>query len=259
VRTIVVLALLGALAVPAAAEESAEEVLACLRRNAPRSALVQSVELIAVGRGGEVRTQSAKLSVKRFEDGLARLLLRVEEPADLRGTAFLLIQKKKGSDVFVYLPELKKVRRVSARQLAGKLLGTDFSYEDAQRLFAQGSEGDAVRLADAEKEGRPVYVIEATPAEDSGSAYRKVTSFVDRETCVPLEIAFYAEGGTPRKRLTVDPARITKEGEVWVPRSIEIRDLERETESRIVTHAVEVDPKLPDLMFTRGALEAARK
>lgn len=246
------------LGAPAGAEPSAEEVLACMRKNAPQTALVQSIEIVSLDRDAKERRQSAKLSVKRSDDGFGRLLLEVEEPADLRGTRFLLIQKKKGSDMFVYLPELKKVKRVSARNLRGKLLGSDFSYEEVEQLFAQGSQSDAVRLPDAEKNGRPVYVLEAAPAADSGSEYRKVTSFVDRETCVPLQIDFFEKGETPRKQVTIDAARITREGEVHVPRLVRMQDLAKQTESRLVTHAVQVDPDLPDGMFSRDALESSR-
>ena len=261
-RRMLWLGLLAALAVPAGAQDAAPpgaaEVIACMRKNAPKAALVQTVELASVGRDGKERTQTATLSVKRFEDGFARLLLRVDEPPDLRGTAFLLIQKQKGSDMFVYLPELKKVRRVSARNLSGKLLGSDFSYEDVQQLFAHVSQSDAVRLPDAEKDGRPVYVLEVTPDKESGSDYRKVTSQVDRETCVPLEIAFFQKGEAPRKVLTVDAGRITKEGEVHVPRLVVLRDLERKTESRLITHAVQIDPALPESLFSRGQLEVGK-
>jgi hypothetical protein len=242
----------------AAAPGDLEEVLACVRKNAPHTALVQTVELISVDRAGRESARSAKLSAKRAADGLGRLLLRVEEPADLRGTAFLWIQKPKGSEIFVYLPEMKKVRRVSSKQLQGKLLGSDFSYEEVSRIYADG-DGEAKRLPDAEKDGRPIFVVEATPGADSGSAYVRVASFVDRETCVPLEIAFFEAGAaTPRKVLSVDPARVTKEGEVHVPRLVRMRDLVKGTESRLVTHAVEVDPALPDELFTRSKLEFGR-
>jgi hypothetical protein len=129
VKRLATAGLLGLLAGAPAAALPAElaEVLACVRKNAPHTALVQTVELTSVDRAGGERVQSAKLSAKRAADGRGRLLLRVEEPADLRGTAFLWIQKEKGSEIFVYLPEMKKVRRVSARQLQGKLLGSDFS------------------------------------------------------------------------------------------------------------------------------------
>ena len=76
--------------------------------------------------------------------------------------------------MYVYLPEIGKVKRISARQVRGKLLGTDFSYEELERIYGQASAVGAVRLPDGEREGRPVYAIEATgPA---GSAYAKVVT-----------------------------------------------------------------------------------
>jgi hypothetical protein len=245
----------GLLASPALGDPAVEEVLACVRRNAPKRALVQSVELVAVDPTGQERSQSAKLYAKRGADGRGRLLLRIEEPADLRGSAFLLIQKQEGNDMFVYLPEMKKVRRISARHLRGKLFGTDFSYKDLEQLFAQGEEASLVRLPDAEREGRAVFALEARPGPDADEGYTRVTSLVDRETCVPLEIAFYEKGEVPVKVIDVDPARITKEGDVHVPRWVRVRDLQKSRESRLVTHDVQVDPELADGMFTSSSLE----
>jgi hypothetical protein len=245
-------ALLGA---PASGEPAVDEVLACMRKNVPRTALVQTVELVAKDRAGQERSQRARLFAKRADDGRGRLLLRIEDPPDLRGSAFLLIQKEKGNDMFVYLPELKKVRRVSSRNLRGKLFGTDFSYEDLEHLFAQGEHSELRRLPDAEKDGRAAFALEAVPGPDSGSAYGRVASLVDRQTCVPLEIAFYEKGEAPSKRILVDAARITKEGEVHVPRLVVVQDLARGTESRLETLEVAVDPELPDRTFSSTALE----
>lgn len=238
---------------PAAAQDGLQEVLDCVRKNAPKTALEQSVELVSADRDGRELSRTAKLFAKRSGDGFGRILLRVEEPADLRGTTFLLTQRRDGTDLYVYLPELGKVRRVTARQVRGKLLGSDFSYEELERLFGQTSQRGVARLPDAEREGRPVYALEATPAE--GSAYAKITTFVDRKTCVPLEIAFYGKEGAPQKLLTVDPARITREGDVYVSRLVRIRDLAKQTESRMVTHAVRIDPDLSDSMFNPTGLE----
>ncbi len=246
----------GLLAAPAHGDAGVDEVLACLRRNAPRTALVQTVELVATDKAGQERSQTAKLFAKRAGDGTARLLLRIEDPPDLRGSAFLLVQKEKGkNDMFVYLPELKKVRRISTRNLRGKLFGTDFSYEDVEQLFAQREGASLARLPDAEHGGRAVFVLEAKPAPDAEDGYARVTSVVDRQTCVPLEISFFEQGDAPAKVIRVDPARITKEGEVHVPRLVEVRDLQKETGSRLVTHDVRVDPELADRMFSSSALE----
>jgi hypothetical protein len=247
--------LLPLLAAPAGGAPSADEVLACVRRNAPEAALVQTVELAKVDRAGKERAYAAKLYGKRGADGRGRVLLRVEEPSDLRGTALLLIQKERGTEMFVYLPELEKVRRITARHLRGKLAGTDFTYEALERLFGYATQADVELLPDVERDGRPAWVLRAAPPPEKGSSFARIVSYVDRATCVPLEIAFYEKGGAPAKVLSVDPARITKEGSIHVPRLVRMRDLARETESRIETHAIELDPELPDALFTREALE----
>jgi Outer membrane lipoprotein-sorting protein len=245
----------GLLVAPALGDAGVDQVLACVRKNVPATALVQSVELVTTDKAGQERSQSAKLFAKRGEDGRGRLLLRIEDPPDLRGSAFLLVQTEKGNDMFVYLPELKKVRRISTRNLRGKLFGTDFSYEDVEQLFAQSEGATLARLPDAEQDGRAVYVLEAKAAADVQARYTRVTSMVDRQTCVPLEISFYEESETPTKVIRVDAARITKEGEVYVPRLVKVRDLQKNTESRLVTHDVRVDPELADRMFSSTALE----
>jgi Outer membrane lipoprotein-sorting protein len=248
--------LLCALAAPAEGASLAE-VQACMQRNAPTTALVQKVALVITDRAGGERRYEAKLMAKRLESGLGRVLVRVEEPADVRGTAFLVIQNEGGrSDMYVYLPELRKVRRITSRNLQGKFLGSDFAYEDLERLLSASRQSDAKLGADAEKEGRRVWTVEATPT--AGSAYTRITSSVDQETCVPLEIAFYEKGEAPAKLLSVDPARVTKEGAVHVPRLVRMRDVDRGTESRLETLAVEVDPELKDVIFSRGALDKGR-
>jgi hypothetical protein len=247
--------LLCALAAPAEAA-SLSEVHACMQKNAPTSALVQTVALVSTDRAGGERRYEAKLMAKRFESGLGRVLVRVEEPADVRGTAFLLIQNQGGrSDMYVYLPELKKVRRITSRTLQEKFLGSDFAYEDLERLLSASRQPDAKLAADAERDGRKLWTVEATPAADAGSGYTRIVSSVDQETCVPLEIAFYEKGEAPAKLLSVDPARVTQEGAVHVPRLVRMRDVEGGTESRLETLAVELDPELPDVIFSRGALD----
>jgi Outer membrane lipoprotein-sorting protein len=250
--------LLCALAAPAEAATLAD-VQACMQKNAPSTAIVQTVALVSTDRAGGERRYEAKLMAKRLESGLGRVRVQVEEPADVRGTAFLLIQNEGGrSDMYVYLPELKKVRSITSRTLRGKFLGSDFSYEDLERLLSASRQADASLGADAEKDGRKVWTVEATPAADAGSGYSRIVSSVDQETCVPVEIAFYGKGEAPAKVLSVDPARITKEGAVHVPRSVRMRDVDGGTESRLETLAVEVDPELKDVIFSRGALDRGR-
>jgi hypothetical protein len=237
---------------------SLDEVLACMSANSPQEALVQVVELVTVDRTGSERTQTGKLAVKRFPDG-GRMLLRIEAPPDLRGTAFLLIQKEDRSDMFTYLPALQKVRRITSQSLRGRLLGTDFTYEEIEQMLAMSRANHPVLEGPGSAAGRPTWTLRTTPSPDSGSSYSKIVTQVDQETCIPIVIDFYEAGAEPAKTLTADPDRITQEvGGVHVARLLEMEDRKRGTRSRIVTHSVEIDPELRDRDFTQSRLARGR-
>ncbi len=111
-------AALLALPLAARAQEPAvdrlAEVSACIERNIPRVSSEQVVEFIAVDRIGGERVSRAKIIAKRFDDGLRRLRMRFSKPTDMRGSALLMIETESGAnDMFLYSPELRKVKRVS--------------------------------------------------------------------------------------------------------------------------------------------------
>ena len=73
---------------------------------------------------------------------MSKVVLKVLEPPDLRDTGVLFIEKKDDpADMFIYLPDLEKVRRVTTRMLSGSLFGSDFTYEDFQQIQGMAREG----------------------------------------------------------------------------------------------------------------------
>lgn len=245
-------------AVETSTDLTIDEVIACMSANSPEEALVQVVELVTVDRAGSERKQTGKLAMKRFPEG-GRVVLRVEDPPDLRGTAFLMIQQQDRTDMFTYLPDLKKVRRITSHTLKGRLLGTDFTYEEIAQMLAISRTNSPVLDGLGSVNGRTTWTLRTTPTPESGSSYQKIVSQVDQETCLPILIDFYEAGEEPAKTLTSDPERITLEpGGVHVPRLMEMRDQKRGTKSRIVTHSVEIDPELRDRDFTQSRLARGR-
>ena len=58
-------------------------------------------------------------------------LVIFDSPGDVRGTAFLSHTKKADSDnQWLYLPALKRVKRIASSNKAGPFMGSEFSYED---------------------------------------------------------------------------------------------------------------------------------
>ncbi len=238
--------------------KSLDEIRECISRNQPRETAIEEIVMRTYDRAGGERNFEATIYWKRGADGLSKLRLRVEAPDDLRGAAYLALEREDNVDMYAYLPELQRVRRITPRAASGSLFGTDFSYEDFQRIRDIGAHATLTQRAGGEHQGRPVFVIEARPEPGTESAYEKVVTHVDRETCVPLKMEFYEAGAKPRKVLSVDPTSLSREGDIWVAKRITMTDLREQGESLLELKSVKLDVEIPDREFTRSRLERRR-
>jgi hypothetical protein len=246
-----------AVAASAAAETVApevQEVRECVERNAPKSVRGEGALERSDAEGGTQRLE-ASFFWKRDARDLSRFLIRIEAPPDERGSAFLLLQREGGGeDLFSYLPELGKVRRITSRTISGSLFGTDFSFEDVQMVQSAASRTRVERLPDAEVEGRPVYVLAATSPPDAGSEYQRVVMRIDRETCVLLEADLYGRPDVVTKQVKVAFSDIEQHGTHWLPKKVVLADREDGTESRLVIEKAKWDAQIPDSFFSEREL-----
>ena len=237
--------------------QTAQEIEDCVSGSMPDTTSVQTITFKVKDRIGAVVETKAKIHAKKFEDGLSKLMIRFFLPADLRGAGLLMLEKEKEefADMFIYLPELRRTKRVTTRMVSGSMFGTDFSYEDFERLQGFVNDAASERLEDAEIDGKQVYVIQTRPSEDSGSGYQRVVQYVDREMCVPLKTELFEREERPRKVMTTDRSAVTREGESWIPRLVLMRDLRDETETKLVIEEVEVGGEIRQKMFSQSELE----
>lgn len=234
-----------------------EKIQSCVEKNLPKSGR-QRVLLERTLRSGSKRSLEATAYWKGDDQDHMRFLVRIEAPPDERGSAFLLIERDEGQDIFTYLPELRTVRRISGATVSGSFFGTDFSYEDVLELQSQSEHARVEKLPDAEVDGRPVSVLSATPKEDADSSYSKVVSFVDRETCVVLRVELYDKSGTLTREVKVDWADVQKDGDRWIPRKIALEDKGKGSISTLSFERGEWDAEVPDRLFNQSELAKGR-
>lgn len=247
-------------AMPAPAQELGEgvaEVRACVEKNLPARSVEQTLRLETTNPAGSTQRIEATLAWKPDSAGLSRVLVRVEAPADLRGTAFLALERPSGDpDLFSYLPELGKVRRLSGRTVSGSLFGTDLSYEDLTHLQAIAASARIERLPDEALDGRPAHVLRALPAPGSASGYAEVRSWVDAETCVVRRIEFRDRPDSVAKELVAPWEHVVDEGGHWLPRELVVRDLAGGGETRLTVEKARYDADLNERLFSQGNLAA---
>jgi len=81
-------------------------------------------------RGDESTREIRVRTLEQLDDGDKSLTI-FDKPADVRGTNFLTFTHKTGpDDQWLYLPALKRVKRISSRNKSGPFMGSEFAYED---------------------------------------------------------------------------------------------------------------------------------
>jgi hypothetical protein len=245
--------LTGSFAIGAA--DVPEAIKSCLQHNLPETTSAQAIELRARDRSGYEQVLEADVYWKRFAANQARVTMSFREPVDIRGARFLIVQKQPRNDMYIYMPGLFTIRRVTSKDISSSIMGTDFSYEDFERIQGILSDIHAEQFPDDTVAGRPVYVLMSYPDETSG--YVKVATYIDKKTCVPLETELYESGHRLRKELTTDPAAIRHQGGIYYPTELLIRDLKEKTQTRLVVQRIRIGMPLADDLFDAEKLKQA--
>lgn len=242
---------------PAAGAETltmTPEVTACVERNLPAPDSIRAARLTTRDRQGKKTITVVTMYGRRNAEGRARLFMKFLEPEDVRGSALLFLEQDGADEIYLGSPDFDASRRITAEGRSANLFGTDFSFEDFERLEGFDVPGTTTRLPDASVDDREVYMVESRPLK---SMYERVVSAIDKKSCLPLRTEFFESGGDPRKVLTTDPRSNKKHGAVWVPHSALMRDMRDLTTTHLMVDSHEQDVLLPEGVFSVEALEAA--
>jgi len=179
--------------------------------------------------GDKVERRMTSQVLERLDDG-DRSKMEFLWPADVKGTRMLTWSHKvDDDDQWLYLPAIKRVKRISSRNKSGSFMGSEFSYED---LGSQEVEKYTYRLHGEEiLDGRKVWKLERTPV-DKRSGYSKQIIYSDQEYMNPLYIEYFDRKGDLLKTGTF--ADYAKFGKLWRAQKIIMVNHQTKKESHLV-------------------------
>lgn len=139
-------------------------------------------------------------------------LVIFDTPGDVRGTAFLSHTKKTDSDdQWLYLPALKRVKRIASSNKAGPFMGSEFSFED---IASQEIEKYTYKYLREEKyNGVDCFVVQYDPV-DRKSGYSVQKTWIDKSKYIVLKTEYYDRKKSLLKTLTFDGYKKYK-GKFW--------------------------------------------
>lgn len=212
-----------------------------------------------VNSNGEERVRKTE-GATRLQPGSSNNMRYVKftAPQDIKGTATLLIEHAASDDdMWIYLPALNKVRRLSASNKRDSFVGTDFSYGD---IVGHNPANWQHRLVSRETlaDNTPAYVIESTPgsakvAKDSG--YSKMVNWVRGDNFVAVKTEFYDEAGQLLKRVNNSQLEAVGSHGKWQPMLSVAENLQTGHKTIIALENFKADGGVSDRYFKPQGLD----
>jgi len=254
VRVVALLVMLGGTAAPAWAQ-SALEIMQTHRARQSARDEEERVLMKLVDRGGGVKQRTLARYLLRGRDDRDKILVRFLAPRDVEGTAVLTWEGRDGQDEqWLYLPALKRTKRIGASDKKNKFMGTEFTSDDLRP--------EAVALhrytlaAEETLDGQPCWVIEAVPATErlaEEAAYGKRRLWVRKDSFAIVKREFYDRRGALEK-VQLDRGLAPVTGTIWRPAEVEMANRQNGNRTILVIESRRVDAGLPENFFTEAEL-----
>ena len=152
-------------------------------------------------RHGQESTRRIRMKVLEVVGDGDKSLAIFDNPGDVKGTAFLNYTHKAGDDdQWLYLPALKRVKRISSRNKSGSFMGSEYSYEDLSSQEVEKYTYTWIR--DEVYDGRDCFVVERYPVDSKNSGYKRQLSWIDKKEYRTWKVEYYDKKGSHLKTLT---------------------------------------------------------
>ncbi len=191
------------------------------------------------------------------DNGLSKTITVFKEPASVANTRFLTIENPgRADDQWIYLPALRKVRRIASGERSGSFMGSDFSYSDMQSRDMNDYNHNLLR--EENLNGMRCWVVESVPIPGKGSDdYARMVSWVDQQNHVPVKVEYYGEG-TNQPVKVMENTNFQEIDGVWTPMRITMTTVA--TNHRTVMEINQVKQNIPigPGYFTTNFLQTGR-
>jgi len=197
---------------------------------------------------------------RRYEGDTKKTVIFYTKPGTVAGTAFLTwdyADQTRDDDQWLYLPALRKVRRISASDRGDYFLGTDLTFEEIKKESKIAAEDYQFSLiGEEEVGGHHTWKIEATPIDQEVSralGYGRVVLRVDSTLWIPRLTEYWDVTGNFLK--TVQARGIQKIDGIWAITDIEASNKKTGHNTRIRFQNTDYKADVPARLFQQNALK----
>lgn len=213
------------------------------------------LKMILRNRQGEQSERAIRVRSLEVQGDGDKSLTIFDHPADVKGTAFLsYTHAVKPDDQWLYLPALKRVKRISSANKSGPFMGSEFAYED---ISSQEIEKYRYRyLRDETIDGQEAFVIERFPRYKH-SGYTKQIVWMDKRHYRVLKVDYFDRKGAHLKTLTMQGYRQYRD-KFWRADRMDMVNHQNGKSTTLLWSNYRFTSGLSDRDFDRNSLKRAR-
>jgi hypothetical protein len=213
------------------------------------------IEMILRNKQGQESVRKIRSKTLEVDGDGDKSLTIFDEPRDVQGTALLSFTHKSGDDdQWLYLPALKRVKRISSSNKSGPFMGSEFAYED---ITSQEVEKYTYKyLRDDKLDGMDVFVVERYPV-DKESGYTRQVAYIDKEHYKERKIEYFDRKNSALKTLTLGGYKLHKD-KFWRPSDMYMENHQTGKSTRLLQTNFDFDAKLTERDFDQNSLQRAR-
>ncbi len=219
---------------------------------------ISTMTMVLIDKFNEQRVRSMKTYSKDKGEDIQSVIFFLE-PADVKNTAFLTYDydnSDKDDDQWLYLPALRKTKRIVSSDKSGSFMGSDFSYAD---MTKRNVDDYHYKIAKESKVGDvDVWIMESTPKHQKTideTGYSKSYMFVRKDNFVVTRAIHFLTDG---KKKYLDVKKLEKIDNIWVATTIEMKTTKNKQtlhEAILKIESIQFDQKLDDSFFSVRRIE----
>lgn len=205
-----------------------------------------NLTMTLTNKSGSQRVRKIKQFTKDFGEVEKKIMFFLS-PADVKNTSFMnwSYDSDKSDDQWIYLPALKKTKRISSDSKSDSFMGSDFTYDD---LGDRKLDDDTHKLLREDTiNGNPCYVVESL-SKDEDYMYSKTITWIRKDNFVGVKKEFYDEDGELLKILTIK--KVEKISGLWIITHSEMRNVQKNHKTSMVLSNVQVNSGVSASKFT---------
>ena len=239
---------------------SAEEIVNSVNARDDGSRVTRALKMELTDKRSKKRVQETIYFRKYYGDDKKSIMF-YKKPKRVKGTGFLTFDyAHKEDEQWLYLPALRKVRRVSSSDRGDWFLGTDFSYEDIKKEGKISKDDYSFKLLGEEKiDGYAVYKLESLTkseaiAEELG--YSKLITYIDKNIFITRKVVFYDTRGELLK--TLSSTDITEVDGIWTIHHMHMQNHQNLHISDFYFSNIDYTKEVKDNLFTSRSLKRGK-